>query len=179
MNDQALVDVILRVADHSNALNCVGVSAVLEQIHQIEDFQLILDDKGFQEALADARAWRTMSEYRWALERMLLTAVRHISEYCGFTLRWEHPDGKNILLIGQVDVDTHTGRESVWCIRNVFEQNEVEGREWHDSLTNNFFHALCWRSKMPRSTSRYGWTDPAYINRPDTTREYNNQWDIG
>lgn len=167
MNDQALVDVILRVADNSNALNCVGVTTVLEQIHQIENFQLILDDKGFQEALADARAWRSMSEYRWALERMLLTAVRHIGEHCNLTLRWEHPDRKNILLIGQVDAMTHTGHELVWCIRNVFEQQEVENHEWHDSLTNNFFHAICWRSRSPRSTSIYGWNDPSFINKPE------------
>lgn len=182
MNTQGLVDLIIRISDTSNALNTFSVSTLLEVIKEIDDHQKILDDAGFQEALSDARAFKTMSDYRWGLERMLLTTVRHVVEVLGIKLRWQAPSGQNILLVDTVDVVTHTGPAEVWCIWNIHRDShnllKEEEHEYHEDITNNLFHAIYWRSRMPRNTSRYGWSDPAYINRPDIIREYDNQWDI-
>lgn len=171
MNDQALVDLIIRVSDSGNALNCPPLSEVIRQINMVKDFTKFVNADGFREALTDAQEYRTMSDRRWGMERMLLTAVRHIGEKQGLTLRWEHPNKLNVLLIGTVDVVTHTGHQRVWCIRNVFEQKDVENHEYHDVLTNNVFHAISWRARAPRSISNLGWHDPIYINKPDNTAE--------
>ena len=167
MNDQALVDLIIRVSDRSDALSCPSLTEVIHQINMIKDFTKFVNADGFREALTDAQEYRSMSDRRWGMERMLLTAVRHIGERLGHTLRWEHPGKLNVLHIGCVKAITHTGPQQVWCIHNVFEQKEPENLEYHDVLTNNVFHAIGWRSRAPRSRSTFGWHDPLHINQPD------------
>lgn len=165
--DQALVDLICRVTDTANGLGCPSLNAVIETINKIDDFHLIVEDQGFREALADAQAFTSLSSHRWGLERMLLTAVRHIGEKQGHTLRWEHPRGQYVVLMGVTMVETYNGEEYVWCIRTVKDFFTVEHHEYHENITNNLFHALLWRTRSPNRPSIYGWADPKLIGKPE------------
>lgn len=167
MDNQALVNMICRVTDSANGLGCPSLNAVIEMINTIDNFHLIVEDPGFREALADAQAFSSLSSHRWGLERMLLTAVRHIGEQLNLTLRWEHPRGEYVLLMGVKHVETY-GAElaDVWCIRAVHKHREVCGPEYHDSITNNLFHALLWRTRAPTRPSIYGYTEPCQIGQP-------------
>lgn len=165
-NDQALVDLICRVTDTANGLGCPSLNAVIEMINTIDDFHLIVEDPGFREALADAQAFSSLSSHRWGLERMLLTAVRHIGEQLNLTLRWEHPRGEYVLLMGTSLVETYKGEANVWRISAVHNQFPVDISEYHECVTNNLFHALLWRTRAPTRQSIYGWNDPLQIGQP-------------
>lgn len=172
MNHQALVDLICRVTDTANGLGCPSLNAVIEMINTIDNFHLIVEDPGFREALADAQAFSSLSSHRWGLERMLLTTVRHIGEQLNLTLRWEHPRGEYVLLMDTSSVETYNGPANVWCIRAVHNHLDVVAHEYHDSITNNLFHALLWRTRAPTRQSIYGWNDPLQIGQPETGGVY-------
>lgn len=172
MNDQALVNMICRVTDSANGLGCPSLNAVIEMINTIDNFHLIVEDPGFREALADAQAFTSLSSHRWGLERMLLTAVRHIGEQLNLTLRWEHPRGEYVLLMGTSLVETYKSEANVWCIRSVHNHLNVGFHEYHECVTNNLFHALLWRTRAPTRPSIYGWNDPLQIGKPETESVY-------
>lgn len=172
MDSQALVNMICRVTDSANGLGCPSLNAVIEMINTIDNFHLIVEDPGFREALADAQAFTSLSSHRWGLERMLLTAVRHIGEQLNLTLRWEHPRGEYVLLMGTSSVETYNGPADVWYIRAVHNHLTVDIHEYHEHITNNLFHALLWRTRAPTRQSIYGWNDPIQIGQPDAEEVY-------
>lgn len=167
MDSQALVNMICRVTDSANGLGCPSLNAVIEMINTIDDFHLIVEDPGFREALADAQAFSSLSSHRWGLERMLLTAVRHIGEQLNLTLRWEHPRGEYVLLMGTSLVETYNGEAKVWCIRAVNNYLPVDIHEYHECITNNLFHALLWRTHAPTRPSTHGYTNTSQIGQPE------------
>lgn len=164
-----LMDLISRVGDNVNALNIPKLSEVLAFIETVESKERFINDQGYLEALKDALSFKNFSSFRWGLERMLLTAIRHIGEWCYDTIRWEHPAGEYVLLFGMTEAITASGPESLWCIRVVRNHEEVVGHEYHKALTNNVLHAINVRMRYPEKPTIYGYKDPIHINAIEET----------
>lgn len=170
VNDNILLKVISRVADHSNVLELPQLPEILKAMSLHSDWQYVKDDAELVQLINEAeearRNYTSVSSLRWTYEKVLLRYVYLLCQDFGNLLihRW---DDQNCLLVGMTIEQGRDGLKEVYAIRVVKNQYEVRNHEYHEDLTRNVFDAIHMRLRhVDVIPTHFGWPEIQFITHP-------------